>query len=800
MPPRCCAPQPFVAFGPSPPFAPPPSLPSDERRSPLPPLPAEDPDRLRARLTGLLDAALDCIITVDHEGRLIDFNRAAERTFGYTKAEVMGLEMAEVIVPPALRDRHRAGMARLNDGEAPRMLGKRIEITAVRRDGTEFPVELAITRVDLGPDSPPVYTAHLRDITERKRTEADLLALQNQLEERIAQRTAALRASETSLRESQELFAKSFHGSPALMAISKWPDGRLIEVNVAFQKAFGRTKSELIGRTPLELGFWADPQQRHAFYREFERERCVRGFEASFQGAGGMRTLLLNADLIEVGARPAALIVGLDATAQREAALALAEAKEAADAANRAKSHFLANMSHELRTPLNGILGYAQILARDPLLGPPQLRGIEVIHRSAEHLLGLINDVLDLSKIEAGRLDLNLETCDLPSLLHGVEELLKPRAQVKGLAFVTRFAPDLPPRVVVDEGRLRQVLLNLLGNALKFTRKGQVEFSVQAGAPTRSGHARLTFSVADTGAGIAPEDLGRLFQPFVQVGDTGPHADGTGLGLVISRSLVSAMGGELRVESRPGAGSRFWFDLELPLAGQTTAPREPSRRIVGYDGPRRRLLVTDDQETNREVLAGLLASAGFEVDQVESGEAAIAYCAQRLPDAILMDLRMNGMSGLEATRILRAAHGPDLPVIAVSASAYDLDRNACRDAGCNDFLPKPVEAEQLWHALGRLLSLTWTHAAGPSPDDPSAGREPPPRALAQAFHDLARAGDVVELRHRAELLLRDEPRHAEFARSILDLATQFKLKAIRQLLAPLLDDSPDHGTSHHPDR
>lgn len=894
---------------------------------PSPPTPSpDDPALLQARLAGILEVALDCIVTVDAEGRFLDFNPAAERTFGYRRDEVLGKLMSELIIPASLREHHDLGMRRLNDGGEPRMLGRRIETTAMRRDGTEFPVELAITRIDLGAGVAPVFAAHLRDITDRKQTESALLSLQEQLEQRIAERTAALRASEASLRESQELFARSFHGTPAIMSIARLPDGRMVEVNRAFERAIGRPKRDILGRTTLELNLWRDAALRDRFFDRFRKEGAVHDFEAEFNTLTGPRTLLLHADLIDVGGAPAILTVAvdiserlrreqaeaalaraeasyrsifenaleglyqsspdghflranpalarmfgydspeelitsindigravyvdpgrratffellgtndrvldfesevyrrdgsrlwvsesvrairdadgkllflegiaLDVTAQKEAARVLAEAKEAADAANRAKSQFLASMSHELRTPLNGILGYTQILARDPTLGSTQHRGVQVIHQSAEHLLGLINDVLDLSKVEAGRLELHPMPCDLPALLGGVAELLGPKANAQGLGFATAFAPDLPRTVIVDASRLRQVLLNLLGNALKFTREGSVLFSAQAVFPEADpGKARVTFSVSDTGAGIASEDMQRLFQPFVQLSQPGRGTDGTGLGLAISRSIVTALGGQLQVESQVGWGSRFWFELTLPLAPRGThAPLPITRRVTGYDGPRRTLLIVDDNAANREVLAGLVQGVGFDVILAISGEEALAHCAQTQPAAVLLDLRMDGLSGLETARRLRQDHGSAPRIIAVSASAYDMDRQACLEAGCDDFLPKPVNAEELWLKLGTLLALTWRY------EEPSRARatiapfagvtEPPPPEVVRAIHDLARAGDVVGLRTRVEALARELPAHAEFARAVLELANNFKMKAIRQLVAPWMPDS-----------
>ncbi|HEX2100480.1 MAG TPA: PAS domain S-box protein, partial [Candidatus Synoicihabitans sp.] len=353
-------------------------------------LPPEDPARVQARLAGILEVALDCIVTVDHEGRFIDFNPAAERTFGYTKAEVMGRDMADLIIPPTLRARHREGMARLLTGQAPHMLGRRIEISAIRRDGTEFPIELAITRIDLGRDVPPVYAAHLRDITDRRETESALISLQTQLEDRIAARTAALRASEASLRDSQELFSKSFAASPALMSIARLPGGGLIEVNEAFLRSVGRTREEVIGKTSRELGLWVDPVQREIFLGKLLDARVVRDFEAELKNeAGERRTMLLNADLIDSANGPAVLTVAIDISERRrrelaEAALARAEASY--------RSIFENALEGLYQTSPNG-----QFIRANPALA--RMFGYD----SPDELITSINDIGRSLYVEPGR-------------------------------------------------------------------------------------------------------------------------------------------------------------------------------------------------------------------------------------------------------------------------------------------------------------------------------------------------------------------------------------------------------------
>ena len=348
------------------------------------------------------------------------------------------------------------------------------------------------------------------------------------------------------------------------------------------------------------------------------------------------------------------------------------------------------------------------------------------------------------------------------------------------------MAADLPPRVHGDEQRLRQIVFNLVSNAVKFTRTGGVVFSVQRAGADPAG---IRFSVSDTGPGISAEDIGKLFAPFTQVGNrASAAAAGTGLGLAISRSLVERMGGRLQLESKPGWGSRFWFDVTLPTAAAEPAAVRSTSRISGYEGPRRRVLVVDDNAANRSVLVEMLTPLGFELAEAVNGEGSIERAAAFEPDVVLMDLRMPGeIDGLEATRRLRdSPRGTALRIAAVSASAYAIDRTECFAAGCDEFLAKPFREEELFALLGRLLDLTWTHAETPDSNSPfpqALTLHAPPPAEAAALHELAAKGDVVGLRARAEALLALDPRCGPFAHNVLDLAARFKMKAVRQFVA-----------------
>jgi signal transduction histidine kinase/DNA-binding NarL/FixJ family response regulator len=476
--------------------------------------------------------------------------------------------------------------------------------------------------------------------------------------------------------------------------------------------------------------------------------------------------------------------VAIDVTAQRETARTLRAARDAADAASRAKSQFLASMSHELRTPLNGILGYTQILRRDQALTDKQRDGLGIIHQSADHLLALINDVLDLAKIEARKLELHPAEFDLPEFVRGVENFFQPRARDKNLLLETAFAPDLPGVVTGDAQRLRQVVFNLLSNAVKFTPSGGVVFSVEKAAEDR-----IRFSVSDSGPGIAPEDQLLLFEPFAQIGDRRFHAEGTGLGLNVSRGIVEQMGGRLLLESRAGWGSRFWFEVRLPAADHDApvATAVPLRHITGYTGSRRRVLVADDHPTNSSLLVELLAPLGFEVATAADGEEAVARARESRPDLVLMDLRMPRMDGFAAARAIREIFPQDAPrLVGISASAFDPDRQACLDAGCAEFLAKPFREEQLLAVLERQLSLQWEYVE-PARTASNAPfplvQEAPDAADAEALFELASKGDVLGVRLYAQKLAERDERLAPFAQNIIDLAARFKMKAIRQFVS-----------------
>jgi signal transduction histidine kinase/DNA-binding NarL/FixJ family response regulator len=479
----------------------------------------------------------------------------------------------------------------------------------------------------------------------------------------------------------------------------------------------------------------------------------------------------------------------------------LAKAKELADGANQAKSEFLANMSHELRTPLNGILGYAQILGRSKVIPEKERHGVNVIYQCGIHLLTLINDILDISKIEARKLELTSHAIHLPSLIQCVVEIAQIRAQQKDIEFQYESEANLPSGIMADEKRLRQVLINLLGNAIKFTDKGTVTFKVERldSNTNEQPFAHLRFTIRDTGVGISSADVPKLFRAFEQVGERRRQAEGTGLGLAISQQIVQLMGGKIQVKSELGVGSQFYFELELPWA-KNWIEQQTSEvgNIISYTGTKRRILVIDDRWENRSVLINLLEPLGFILEEAENGEEGLCKMREHLPDLAITDLSMPVMDGFEMLKKLRIDEDlKHLKVLVSSASVSQLDQQMSLEAGGDDFLVKPVSVQDLFPLLANHLQLTWNYeeklpqASSTIPVTATASKLIfPDAADLKALLELAQEGRLKKLTVVAELIGQEDDRYQPFIQQILQLAKQFQLEKIEELIQ-------EHLTTNH---
>jgi signal transduction histidine kinase/CheY-like chemotaxis protein/purine-cytosine permease-like protein len=463
---------------------------------------------------------------------------------------------------------------------------------------------------------------------------------------------------------------------------------------------------------------------------------------------------------------------------------ALQRAKAAADAANQAKTRYVTAISHELRTPLNSILGYAQLLEEDDAMPPHRRQAVGVIRRGGDHLLSLIEGTLDVARIEAGKLALQVEPMRFREGLEEIARLMELQAAAKGVRFVRRFEGAIPEFVRADERRLRQILINLLGNAVKFTARGEVTFRVLYG------REMARFEIADTGPGMPAEELARVFEPFAR-GSSAGSAGGTGLGLTISRMLSNLMGGELTARSKPGEGSVFTVRLFLPelASAPGLAPAGPR---LAYAGPRRRILVVDNEEADRTLMADQLQPLGFVIEGAASGEAALARLADSTlprPGAILMDLAMPGIDGWETIRRLRTAGCGAVPLAVVSANAFD--RGLDNDVGIAeaDFLVKPVRLAKLLDWLGARLQLTWgaVPSAAPAPAEPEAL---PAAGQLQALRELIGLGYMRGIQKKLDEIEAADAAAARFVARLRELAQRFELEALDSAVARALGEGP----------
>ncbi|HAX77986.1 MAG TPA: hypothetical protein DCY88_19740 [Cyanobacteria bacterium UBA11372] len=631
----------------------------------------------------------------------------------------------------------------------------------------------------------------------------------------VARDISDIKQAELELRESEERFRATFEQAPIGICHSSL-DGEFVRINQTFYNIVGYTYEEMLDRTWEDITYPDDLNvELELVRRVWEKEMDSYTMEKRYiRKDGSIIWVNLIGSLVRSpdGEPKYAIAVAEDISQRKLAQAALQQALEAAEVANRVKSAFLANMSHELRTPLNGILGYAQILQRSKTLTEKEQKGVGIIYQCGSHLLTLIEDILDLSKIEARKMALHPTEIHFPSFLQSVAEICRIRAEQKNLAFIYQSDGQLPIGVCVDEKRLRQVLINLLGNAIKFTEKGGVTFKIEVMGNENENElnqlpitnyqlsiTKIRFQIEDTGVGMTPEQIEKIFLPFEQVGDSKKQSEGTGLGLAISQKIVSLMGSNLEVQSHPGKGSIFSFDLDMPVALNW---RENSRvaqpgTIIGFEGTKRKILIVDDRWENRWILVNLLEPIGFELEEAKNGVEGLEKAIAFQPNLIITDLVMPVMDGFEMLRQLRQLPQlKDVVAIASSASVFDTDQHKSLDAGADEFLPKPLQAEKLLEMLRSHMKLTWIYEAretltkivsAPAVTLSSEDIIPPSADILMQLYELAKKGDIDEIVEAASQLKQSQPESIAFVQKLVELAESFQVKQIQNFIKNLMN-------------
>jgi PAS domain S-box-containing protein len=716
-------------------------------------------------------------IATDEKGVIQIFNVGAERMLGYTAADVMNkITPADISDPQEVIARAKALSAELGTTITPgfqalvfkasRGIEDIYELTYIRKDGSRFAAIVSVTALR---DAREVIIGYLligTDNTARKLVEAERLLLDQRVRD-------------------QQFYTRSLIESNIDALITTDPRGIITDVNKQMEALTGCTRDELIG-APFK-DYFTDPERAEAGIKRVLAERKLTDYELTARARDGTETVVsYNATTFHDRDRKlqGVFAAARDVTERKRYEQSLQQA-------NRAKSVFLANMSHEIRTPMNAILGFSQLMLRDPDLNPRQAQYLGTINRSGEHLLALINDILEMSKIEAGRTTLNPTTFDLPALLKDLEMMFRVRTDEKKLAFAVETIGDVPRYIVTDINKLRQVFINVIGNAVKFTERGGVGVRVRADRTGPAGPV-LRVEIEDTGPGISPDEQDKLFRHFEQT-KTGQQAGtGTGLGLAISREFVRLMGGAITVTSEVGTGSVFVMQLPFKegAADAVRAKDAPRHVLTLRPGqPTCRVLIADDVEDNRQLLALLLTPVGFEIRLATNGAEAVREFEQWHPHLILMDFRMPVMDGREAIRRIRAADGgPEPKIIAVTASAMDENRLDLMAIGADDFISKPFREIELFEKIQTHLGVEYVYAEEPAAGVPEEAAELTPASLAGWGRDLIRPMREAVLTADLDRLLatihEGETRDPRGAHQLRCMAEGFQYQKLLDLFGP----------------
>jgi PAS domain S-box-containing protein len=817
------------------------------------PLKNDAPSPMAAPPHGLLEKALaqagDGILIAeagvpDGPGPSIVYvNEAFARMTGYRPEDVVGLSPRSFITAKTGReDLHRIAEA-ITRGERATA-----EVVNAQKDGSELHVRISIApiRDDSGRLTHFVivqrdvseevraaedlriakegleqvvfeHTADLRaanmhmleEVKERRRTEEALRLARDELELHVNQRTEELHvanerlarelaervAAEAARRDSEERYRLLFEKAGEAIFIVEADDaGAIIEANTTAAAMHGYTVEELRALTLMELDAPEVADGTPGNIRRIGHGEWIGGETVHMRKDGARFPVDFSAGPLDVDDKRFIITFMRDITERKRAEEELRLAKKAADAASRAKSAFLANMSHEIRTPMNAVLGYAQLLHRDPHLTRQQQQHLEVISRSGEHLLGLINDVLEMSRIEIGYQKLHRGNFDLRAMLDDLGQMFLLRAEAKRLSFEIHMASDLPAHLVADERKLRQVLINLLGNAVKFTERGSVDVRVRLRrAP--AGDERLMVEVADSGPGIGAEKIGVLFQPFSQVHVGILAHGGTGLGLALSREFARLMGGDVTVESRVGEGSVFRLEVPVEIAVEPVMERRAHKgRVmsIASAGPRMRILLADDDDDNRGWVRQLLGQVGFDVREAVNGADALTAFNDWRPHLVLLDVHMPVVDGLAVMRAIRARpSGRRTAVVAITASAFDEERGAILEAGADDVLRKPCREADLLEEIRKQLGIEYRYDEEPALErasqvpsllaQPYVHLESLPPSLVAEIREAAHVADYFRLMTLIEQIPTD---HGTIAAALRELVERFGYDEIEAILGP----------------
>ena len=662
-------------------------------------------------------------IATDEEGVIQIFNVGAERMLGYRAAEVMNkITPADISDPQEVIARAKALSAELATTikpgfealvfKASRGIEDIYELTYIRKDGSRFAAMVSVTALRDAKDRIIGYLLIGTDNTARKQIEAERMLLDQRVRD-------------------QQFYTRSLVESNIDALITTDPRGIITDVNKQMEALTGCTRDELIG-APFK-DYFTDPQRADAGIKRVLAEGKLTNYELTACARDGKETVVsYNATTFHDRDRK---LQGVFAAARDITERIRYE--ESLQQANRAKSVFLANMSHEIRTPMNAILGFSQLMLRDPHLTARQFQFLGTINRSGEHLLALINDVLEMSKIEAGRTTLNPSTFDLSILLSDLEMMFRVRTNEKKIVLNVEMAADVPRYIINDINKLRQVLINVLGNAVKFTERGGIGVRVAVDHAAATGPV-LKFAIEDTGPGISQEEQARLFRHFEQTKTGREAGTGTGLGLAISQEFVRLMGGAITVDSEVGKGSVF--SINVPLQGgsaDAVKEKDKPRHVLSLQpGQHCRVLIADDIEENRQLLSHLLTPVGFDIRLAVNGLQAVEEFVKWAPDLVLMDFRMPIMDGHEAIRQIRQmAEGQKVKIIAVTASAMEENRHDLMKAGADDFLSKPFREAELFQKIRDHLRLEYVYAILPH----HASAEPVPQLESDAFTGWAQS-------------------------------------------------------------